>query len=355
MSKRKRAMQLKYKVIPSFVAITRLLNLKKRQEIFTALAEMHGNIPDDMVAGADFCIFNFINSCQEGFEVKVGIPVREKFAVTDDMLCEIMPELEVLSLEHGEDAENINNSYNQLYSSAYERGLISDEFCREVYHTGKQKEYFLELQFVIHNWNRLLMKKLTGDLSKEACTEMMAGAEKIGWDTPEPDRFQWLRQVMLKIERSLSKDQQYEIISRCAHVYPRRQLVKLRQVYEQALEEGKDNLLAVDAVIQFMARDKGWGNVPVREGNIVYSTKNPCNPQAFKDAETAAEKRKAYCFCPQIRAHLEEDLSPAYCYCSAGWERQQWETALDRTVRVEVVKSLLLGDDCCQFAIHIPE
>ena len=48
-------------------------------------------------------------------------------------------------------------------------------------------------------------------------------------------------------------------------------------------------------------------------------------------------------------------MSDTFCYCSAGWERQQWEGAIGQPVRVDVVKSLLKGDDLCEFAIHLPE
>jgi predicted hydrocarbon binding protein len=48
-------------------------------------------------------------------------------------------------------------------------------------------------------------------------------------------------------------------------------------------------------------------------------------------------------------------MSPTFCYCSSGWERRQWEGAIGRPVRVDVVKTLLRGDDHCQFAIHLPE
>jgi len=45
-----------------------------------------------------------------------------------------------------------------------------------------------------------------------------------------------------------------------------------------------------------------------------------------------------------------------YCYCGAGWFRQQWETATGRPVAmVEVVRSALKGDLVCEFATHLAE
>jgi predicted hydrocarbon binding protein len=48
-------------------------------------------------------------------------------------------------------------------------------------------------------------------------------------------------------------------------------------------------------------------------------------------------------------------MSITFCFCGAGWFRQQWEGAIGKPVRIEVVKSVLKGDDVCQFAIHLPE
>jgi len=44
-----------------------------------------------------------------------------------------------------------------------------------------------------------------------------------------------------------------------------------------------------------------------------------------------------------------------YCYCGAGWYRQQWEGVFDKPVSIKIVKSVLRGDEICRFAIHIPK
>ncbi|MHA2165729.1 MAG: hypothetical protein ACXAAT_07665, partial [Candidatus Hodarchaeales archaeon] len=94
---------------------------------------------------------------------------------------------------------------------------------------------------------------------------------------------------------------------------------------------------------------------PYREGNVIIATKNPADRESFEKATTPEERRRAACFCPVIRDHLEdEDIPKEYCLCSAGWERRQWELTLSKPVKVDVRQSVLQGDDLCQFAIHIP-
>ena len=105
-----------------------------------------------------------------------------------------------------------------------------------------------------------------------------------------------------------------------------------------------------------MRSDPGWGEKDMyRQGNEIYHTKNPSNPQAYQQAKTPAEKRAAYCFCPIIGIHLDRGISDTYCYCGSGWYRQQWEAATGLPVSVRVVQSVVRGDDVCQFAARLSE
>jgi hypothetical protein len=68
-----------------------------------------------------------------------------------------------------------------------------------------------------------------------------------------------------------------------------------------------------------------------------------------------AAKRTAYCFCPIVRTNLDRGMPLTFCYCGSGWYRQQWEFATGKPVRsIQIVRSILQGDDVCQFAIHLP-
>ncbi len=105
-----------------------------------------------------------------------------------------------------------------------------------------------------------------------------------------------------------------------------------------------------------MAADPGWGEKGAyREGHVLYHKKNPADPEGYKNAKTDQEKRAAYCFCPIICDNMEKGMPVSYCYCGSGWYRQQWETATGRPVRVEVLKSILKGDEVCSFAVHLAE
>jgi predicted hydrocarbon binding protein len=49
-----------------------------------------------------------------------------------------------------------------------------------------------------------------------------------------------------------------------------------------------------------------------------------------------------------------ETLSPTYCYCGAGFYQGIWEEILQQPVQVELLESVLKGDDVCKIAIYLP-
>lgn len=68
------------------------------------------------------------------------------------------------------------------------------------------------------------------------------------------------------------------------------------------------------------------------------------------------EKRQYYCHCPRVRDALKTGvtISATYCYCGAGFYKGIWEEILQEPVEVEVLKSVLKGDQVCTIAVHLP-
>jgi hypothetical protein len=101
--------------------------------------------------------------------------------------------------------------------------------------------------------------------------------------------------------------------------------------------------------------DRSWYETPTREGNVIYVTKDPVLPDEYARAATANEKRAAYCHCRLLAESIQAGLtmSATYCYCGAGWYQQLWAGIMGRPVRVELLKSILQGDDRCTFAIQL--
>lgn len=338
----------------TWVATTRG-QFRNRRELHAILADVARAIPADAIAGPAFCIYLWVSSVTDGDEGDVGFPVS-RAVETDEVHSRILPAMEVLSLTHHGPAERIQETLVTLFRRAAQHGLISDEFMREVYLDADNPEgNEIEIQFVLHDWAGLLGRHVRRVLGDEVGRDAMRGSDGLSLEAAADDRFCWVKGAMERLDSMADPRQKYDAVSSCAHVFPRAQIDKLGAVYESARAEVDDPLQAVDAVLDFMAADPCWRERPLREGRTIYSSKKPRDPHGFEAATSKAEKAKAYCFCPIIRNHLDEGMPTTFCYCGAGWYRQQWEGAVGKPVRIEIVESLLKGDDRCTFAIHLPD
>ena len=343
-----------HKRVAQTLAASMRVTLPSREELPEILAEMGEGIPAESIAGPPFSIIQFVTSVKGGLDAEIGFPLRHPVDV-EGVVTQRFPALETLSLLHTGPLDGLSESYGTLYGAAAAQGLISDEFVREVYAEWPLREWnVIEVQFVLHDWGALFVQNLDRVLDTGAGKRLMEGLRPPTTRSTLDERFQWVAAVLDRLESLAPEDQVYDIVSRCAHVFPTEQIGKLRSIYEAARDASDDPLEAVDAVIAFMGEDPGWAQAPRRKGHIVYATKAPRDPQAFEEAKTEADRGRAYCFCPIVRNRLDQGMPASFCYCGAGWYQQQWEGAVGREVSIEIVRSVLRGDEACEFAVRLP-
>jgi hypothetical protein len=58
------------------------------------------------------------------------------------------------------------------------------------------------------------------------------------------------------------------------------------------------------------------------------------------------------CFCGQVKETKAIFPNMTYCQCSAEFNRQYFFSAFKKPVKVELIKSVISGNDSCQFNIH---
>jgi len=92
---------------------------------------------------------------------------------------------------------------------------------------------------------------------------------------------------------------------------------------------------------------------PELDGNSIKLTKVACNREAFDQATTDADRRIAYCHCEFARGS-KGDIPETHCYCGGGWYKRIFEGILERKVEMRLLKSVMRGDDICQFAVIVP-
>ena len=58
------------------------------------------------------------------------------------------------------------------------------------------------------------------------------------------------------------------------------------------------------------------------------------------------------CFCGQVKATKTTFPNMTYCQCSTEFNRQYFSSAFNKLVKVELIKSVISGNDSYQFTIH---
>ena len=152
-------MDIVHKELEKRLVATVRLAVEKRTEIQNMLDELAQEVPEEYIAGAPFCIFQFVTSVQDGYDVEIGFPVTQEVE-TRTLRTRVLPPMDVLSVAHRGSPEKLGETYGKLYGYAAEHGIISDEFCLEVYSFDRKRcsvqdgmDAEVEVQFVILRWN----------------------------------------------------------------------------------------------------------------------------------------------------------------------------------------------------------
>jgi hypothetical protein len=201
------------------------------------------------------------------------------------------------------------------------------------------------LEDKLAKWERNIEEHAGPGISEK----VLEGAETLAGGTPE-QRAEWSRTAMERLLELVPDAETGERIMTdraCVFVeeFGEEPLLKLRSIFK---EEG------LDAALETMCRDTYKYAKPYRDGNVVYETKNPSDPDAFATAKTPYEKQVAYCHCPLAKAAGTPVPQP-YCCCGGGWYKGIWEFITEKPVRVELLESVMSGDDRCTFAVHLSD
>lgn len=95
-----------------------------------------------------------------------------------------------------------------------------------------------------------------------------------------------------------------------------------------------------------------------RVGQVIYETKIPFMTREFLEEEDPLMRRYYYCHCPWTREAIRRgnvSIAENFCYCSGGFHKKLWELIYECPLKVEVLESVAWGNDCCRFAIHLPD
>lgn len=205
----------------------------------------------------------------------------------------------------------------------------------------------------------------------EVRREVMEGSEGLTDRSSREEVIDWTQRAMARLETLAGEERAQEVMTGCACQFPKSGLKAARETYAATgdldrvhgmLQEQfevflRDTLALEEELVEVVVR-RGWGLAGVMDGDRIVATKIPKSGYlvAYLEETDAEKRRQIYCHCPRIRDVLKtsENLAASYCYCGAGYYQGIWEEILQQPVRVEVVESVLQGDEVCSIAIHLP-
>ncbi len=335
-------------------------NIKKK---FVIYINFRGDIKDippkiellyqkyiDYVIGPAIAVVDYGVYSEGGKDIDICFELKNH-EIPSSIKTKYLDHIEVLSITHQGTYDTLNKTFQKISNYMQEHLVSGTSWLRLVYHKHNMKnseENLIEIQYQLHKWDDRLEKNLDRVLGKKRREEIIKDRENLfTLESSREERICWLKTMLNRIDKIANDNEKYDIISSCAHDFSQKRIDYMRNIYEHNKN--------IDEVITEMKKDYAWYENPIREGNIIYITKIPVNPEGYEKAKSLEDKKKNYCHCRFINSNLEKDISPTFCYCGTGWYRQQWEGILGKPVRIKILKSLLKGDDNCQVAIYLPQ
>jgi len=222
-------------------------------------------------------------------------------------------------------------------------------------------------------WLTKFSDAITEITGKDITEEVMQGSEKLTSQSNQKDVIEWTGKAMEKLESLLDTESIQEIMTCCSCQYPKSDLQLIRKKYEETndislahrmlqeqFESFLKNVLNLSNDLIEKIVNNGWGAAGIKKGDSIIATKIPKSSNLIKymNEKDPVKKRQNYCHCPRIREIFTslksfENISPTYCYCGAGFYKGIWEEIMQKPIKVELLESVLKGDDVCKFAIYL--
>ncbi|MBN1858413.1 GyrI-like domain-containing protein [Candidatus Bipolaricaulota bacterium] len=333
------------------------------------LAEMRAVLKDSAV-GPGICLILGRTDGGE-LDVELAVPI-DSGVVAPPFEVRALPAIAMFSAVHqgpyqdGGDGEPVRTTAQELSRFIAEHALLAgDDPVRYVYlegpetHGNDAANYLTEIQFPDHlpAWLNGLQAGLSDCLGEDLAREIMEGSADLAEKSNATAVRSWMSGALDRLDTAIPDEQTRAcVLNHCAHHYPRIELDRMRAVYEEIgdLSAFIDRLAADKALFPARIWVESYDGQPAA---YIERCIPPWQREAYEKAEDPKMKRYYACFCPVAREAIRRDepLSASFCNCSGGWFVQMWEAILDRRLRVDVVDSVLEGNERCVFRVHLPQ
>lgn len=219
-------------------------------------------------------------------------------------------------------------------------------------------------------WLTKFSRSLESVVGAEMRDTIMNGSRGLSDGSDRRDIIEWSRKAMARLDEFVDKNERIEIMTGCACEYPKPELQEIKKTYEETKDIDLAHYMLQEKFVSFLKNElkldndiieeilnRGWGLAGVKQGNKIIATKIPKSGYLLEYMkETDSKKKRAlYCHCPRIRDAMKTGtvISPTYCYCGAGFYKSIWEEILQRRVSVEVLETVIKGDDVCKIVVSL--
>ncbi len=225
-----------------------------------------------------------------------------------------------------------------------------------------------------------IQKRTENFEGKEKLEEIFDGLEKPPLGTTPEDFPEYTEELMKRLGNCLPKDKYRKILAGNNHGVPEtafseeKELFEASESLEKYLKERHDRKVAelqkhcdeekvwyeqiiTQEIVDYVKSNQEILSAVV-DGSVMLNTKIPYATKEFMEAEDPKMKRYYTCHCPFAREAIikgDTDIPLDWCYCSGGFQKFGYDVIFGEETEVEVLESVLTGDERCRFAIKIPD
>lgn len=138
----------------------------------------------------------------------------------------------------------------------------------------------------------------------------------------------WVRDAIEQLEQEVGVERSKAILEQCGRKCCG---ITSRKRAKQAMNESSS---LKEFIEKLNARGIGGGRLKLEDKNIITGGYDEC-------------------YCGQVKHTQEPFITDTYCHCSVGWYKQLFKSALNKSVNVELVQSIIRGSKTCEFIIHL--
>lgn len=172
-----------------------------------------------------------------------------------------------------------------------------------------------------------IIKIMISEVGLSTAGQVMKGVDKFD-QLDRSAKADYIREMVKRMKQIIGVRKTWKILVSCGRMCCG---VTTRKVARKTIQESKS---LQDFINRLNKRHIGGGRLKLQDANTI----------------TGGYDR---CYCGMVSKTRTPFLDLTYCHCSTGWYKQLFETALERPVKVKILKSIISGAKTCKFVIKI--